>query len=77
MSSSAKVLHILATVFLGLGFLVEGGGTLLLGSDSGEGGANIGLGILLLFGLLLGSIGVLFGLATLVLGALGKNRARS
>jgi len=62
----SSVLHTLSTIFLLVGFLAAGGGAWILGTDSGAGGANIGAGILILFGTPLGLIGIVLALIAAV-----------
>ncbi|PVE16248.1 hypothetical protein DDA93_13160 [Arthrobacter sp. Bz4] len=59
-------LHLLCSSLLVIGFLGIGIGSWALMNDSGEGGANIGAGILKLFGYAAGGLGMVFGAAALV-----------
>lgn len=62
---SSKVLHLLCSSLLVIGFLGVGIGSWALMNDSGEGGANIGAGILMLFGYAAGGMGLALGVAVL------------
>lgn len=75
-SQSTRVLHVMCTVFLLGAFLSVGIGGWSLANDTG-GGANIGGGILILFGYLLGLIGIALGVATLVVGTVSGRRSRT
>lgn len=77
-SQSTRVLHVMCTVFLLGAFLSVGIGGWSLANDTG-GGANIGGGILMLFGYLLGLIGIALGLglATLVVATVSRRRSRT
>lgn len=65
-AQSPKVLHLLCTCLLVIAFLAVGIGGWALGNDSGEGGANIGAGILMLFGSAVGVLGLVLGAAALI-----------
>ncbi|MBF4588079.1 MULTISPECIES: hypothetical protein [unclassified Curtobacterium] len=75
-SQSTRVLHVMCTVFLLGAFLSVGIGGWSLANDTG-GGANIGGGILMLFGYLLGLIGIALGVATLVVDTVSRRRSRT
>lgn len=75
-SQSTRVLHVMCTVFLLGAFLSVGIGGWSLANDTG-GGANIGGSILMLFGYLLGLIGIALGVATLVVGTVSRRRSRT
>ncbi|MBF4602763.1 MULTISPECIES: hypothetical protein [unclassified Curtobacterium] len=75
-SQSTRVLHVMCTVFLLGAFLSVGIGAWSLANDTG-GGANIGGGILMLFGYLLGLIGIALGVATLVVATVSRRRSRT
>ncbi|WP_159572322.1 hypothetical protein [Curtobacterium sp. 18060] len=75
-SQSTRVLHVMCTVFLLGAFLSVGIGGWSLANDTG-GGANIGGGILMLFGSLLGLIGIALGVATLVVATVSRRRSRT
>ncbi|MFK4482917.1 hypothetical protein EDF51_10468 [Curtobacterium sp. PhB25] len=75
-SQSTRVLHVMCTVFLLGAFLSVGIGGWSLANDTG-GGANIGGGILMLFGYLLGLIGIALGVATLVVATVSRRRSRT
>lgn len=74
-----KFLHLLCTSFLITAFLAVGIGGWALTHDSGGNGANIGAGILMLFGYAVGAVGLVLGLGALVthtvLGHRGRLRA--
>lgn len=74
-SQSTRVLHVMCTVFLLGAFLSVGIGGWSLANDTG-GSANIG-GILMLFGYLLGLIGIALGVATLVVDTVSRRRSRT
>jgi len=74
-AANARVLHVLCTAFLVVAFLSVGFGGWAIANDSGEGGVNIGAGILMLFGYLLGAIGLALGVAALVTGAVSRRRS--
>lgn len=75
-SQSTRVLHVMCTVFLLGAFLSVGIGGWSLANDTG-GGANIGGGILMLFGYLLGLSGIALGVATLVVDTVSRRRSRT
>lgn len=76
-SQSTRVLHVMCTEFLLGAFLSVGTGGWALANDTGEGGANIGAGVLMLFGYLLGLIGIALGVATLVVDTVSRRRSRT
>ncbi|QSB23042.1 hypothetical protein [Curtobacterium sp. 24E2] len=75
-AQSTRVLHVMCTVFLLGAFLSVGIGGWSLANDTG-GGANIGGGILMLFGYLLGLIGIALGVATIVVDTVSRRRSRT
>ncbi|MBF4613299.1 hypothetical protein [Curtobacterium sp. VKM Ac-1376] len=71
-----RVLHILCTAFLVVAFLSAFLGGYAIADDSGEGGVNIGAGVLMLLGALFGAIGLVLGVAALVAAAVTRRAAR-
>ncbi|MBT1674866.1 hypothetical protein [Curtobacterium aurantiacum] len=69
-----RVLHILCTAFLVVAFLASFVGGYAIANDSGEGGANIGAGLLMLLSALFGAIGLVLGIAALVAVAVTRRR---
>lgn len=64
--SIKAALHLLCSSLLMIGFLGIGIGSWALMNDSGEGGVNIGAGLIWLFGYAAGGLGMVFGAAALV-----------
>lgn len=73
---SPKVLHLLSSFLLVVAFLAVGIGSWALAIDEGEGGANIGAGILMLFGYSVGALGLVMGAAALIAYAVGRRQGR-
>lgn len=69
-----KVLHLLCTSLLAIAFLAVGVGCGALANDSGEDGANIGAGILMLFGYAVGVPGLVLGAAALIADGVMRRR---
>lgn len=74
---SPRTLHLLCTLTLVVAFLSVAVGGWALANDSGEGGANIGAGGLMVIGSLLGLIGIAVGAAALVVRSVQRRRSRS
>ena len=75
-AQSPKVLHLLCTSLLVIAFLAVGVGSWALANDSGEGGANIGAGILMLFGYTVGALGLVVGAAALIAFGIVRRQGR-
>lgn len=75
MKSTSDTLHLISTIFLALGFILIGSGGWLLGTDTGEGGANIGAGLLMLLGTPLGLVGLALAIASMVTSRIARKRA--
>lgn len=73
---SSKVLHLLCSSLLVIGFLGVGIGSWALMNDSGEGGVNIGAGFAWLLGYAAGGLGLVFGAAALVAYRLGRRQGQ-
>ncbi|PPB50348.1 hypothetical protein C4K88_00015 [Arthrobacter pityocampae] len=71
-----KVLHYFCTCLLVIAFLTVGIGSWALANDTGEGGVNIGAGILMLFGYAAGVLGLVLGAAALIAHRVVRHQAR-
>lgn len=71
-----KVLHLLCTSLLVIASLTVGTGSWAQVNDTGEGGVNIGAGILLLFGSAAGVLGLVLGAAAIIAHGVVRHQAR-
>lgn len=75
-AQSPKILRLLCTSLLVIAFLAVGIGGWALANDSGEGGANIGAGMLMLFGYAVGASGLVLGAAALIAYGIVRRQGR-
>ena len=73
---STKVLHIICTSLLAVAFLAASIASWELLNGSTEGGANIGAGILMLFGYAVGAVGLVLGAVILIISKVARHPGR-
>lgn len=71
MAELSRILHVVSTIMLAIGFLGAGAYVVDVNFGSTDGGANIGLGIIVMFSLVAGALGLVLAVVALVAGVLG------
>lgn len=75
--SSTRIRHLVSTVLYALAFIACAIGAYSIANTAGDGDADIGAGVLVLFGTVLGILGVISSATALTLFTVTARRARS